>query len=124
MTGKALPVRHDGSIPAPGMFCLKGFPREVYRGSTSPEFVQAAGGWVTGDRQQPVQDVFAEPAGGFPARSTPIVNHLEAVTGDDAPERVVLDLVCDAHGRADDGYVCEFRMVGEESSQVAKGLRE
>ena len=53
LTGKALPVRHDGLI-ARSMFCLKDFPREVYRGSTSPEFVQAAGGRVTGDGQQPV----------------------------------------------------------------------
>src|SRR6516165_5512333 len=114
VTGKALQVRHDGLIPARGMFCLKDFPREVYRGSASPEFVQAAGGRVTGDGQQPVQDVFAEPAGAFPARSLlPIGNHLEAVTGNDAPERVVLALVCDAHGRADDGYVCEFWMIDE-----------
>src|SRR5262245_16394532 len=37
-------------------------PREVYPAPSSPKFVRPSGGGITYERQQPIQNVLAEPA--------------------------------------------------------------
>src|SRR5262249_30662086 len=79
--------------------------REIYHLPTSPEFLRPSTAAMTRKRQQPRQNILAEPMHALPRRGIDrIANDLESMSCGDTMKRVE---ICN---RADDVYVREFRL--------------
>jgi hypothetical protein len=80
-------------------------PREIHQLPTSPKFIRQSTAGITRKRQQPIQNIFAEPMHAFPRRKlNRIANGLEPILPGDTMKRF------EVYIRADDVYVREFRL--------------
>jgi hypothetical protein len=92
--------------------------REIHQLPRSPEFARLGAGAIARARQQPIQNVFAEPVNALPrGMLNRIENGLESVSGSDTSKRV------EVYTRADDIYVDELGFAGQKPAQFAEGLR-
>jgi hypothetical protein len=73
------------------VFALEYPAREVYPAPSSPKFIRPSGGGIRYERQQPIQNVLAEPAR-VDGKWQPnfVRKDFKAMSGDDAIERVAL----------------------------------
>ena len=87
------------------VFAIEHLPREIYQLPISPKFIRPSTAGMTRKRQQPTQNIFAEPMNAFPrCKPNRVANGLESMSRGDKMKCV------EVYIRADDFYVREFRL--------------